>query len=42
MASAFTRYGSDYVAQERAATGAKVGVHAHDCEKAWDWRAQRR
>jgi endonuclease YncB( thermonuclease family) len=38
MAWAFTRYSSDYVGQERAAIGAKVGVHAHDCEKAWDWR----
>jgi endonuclease YncB( thermonuclease family) len=42
MAWAFTRYSSDYIAQERAAIGARRGVHAHDCEKAWDWRAQRR
>lgn len=42
MAWAFTRYSSDYVAQERTAIGARLGVHAHDCEKAWDWRAQRR
>jgi len=42
MAWAFTRYSSDYVDQERAAIGAKVGVHAHDCEEAWNWRAQRR
>ena len=40
MAWAFTRYSSDYVAQERAAIGARLGVHAHDCEKAWDWRRQ--
>ena len=42
MAWAFTRYSSDYVAQERAATGARLGVHAHDCEKPWDWRARNR
>ncbi|HZQ01372.1 MAG TPA: thermonuclease family protein [Reyranella sp.] len=42
MAWAFTRYSSDYVGQERAAIEARAGVHAHDCEKAWDWRAQRR
>jgi endonuclease YncB( thermonuclease family) len=42
MARAFTRYSSDYIGQEKAAIGAKLGVHAHDCEKAWDWRAQRR
>jgi hypothetical protein len=33
MASAFTRYSSDYVGQERAAIGVGVGVHAHDCVK---------
>jgi endonuclease YncB( thermonuclease family) len=42
MAWAFTRYSSDYIRQEKAAIGARLGVHAHDCEKAWDWRAQRR
>jgi hypothetical protein len=39
MAWAFTRYSSDYVPKERAAIGARLGVHAHDCEKPWDWRA---
>jgi hypothetical protein len=38
----FARYSSDYVEQERAAIDAHRGVHAHDCEKAWDWRAQQR
>jgi endonuclease YncB( thermonuclease family) len=38
MAWAFTRYSSDYIGQERAAIGAQLGVHAHDCMKAWDWR----
>ena len=42
MAWAFTRYSSDYVSQERAAIGARLGIHAHDCMKAWDWRAAQR
>jgi endonuclease YncB( thermonuclease family) len=42
MAWAFTRYSSDYIGQERAAIGARLGVHAHDCMKAWDWRRQPR
>jgi endonuclease YncB( thermonuclease family) len=42
MAWAFTRYSSDYISHEREAIGAKLGVHAHDCEKAWDWRAKKR
>ena len=42
MAWAFTRYSSDYVAEEKAALDARLGVHAHECEKPWDWRASRR
>ncbi|CAN5333412.1 hypothetical protein BH10PSE6_BH10PSE6_54670 [soil metagenome] len=42
MAWAFTRYSSDYVEQEKAAIGERAGVHAHDCEKPWDWRARSR
>jgi endonuclease YncB( thermonuclease family) len=42
MAWAFTRYSGDYVTQERETTGAKLGVHEHDCEKPWDWRARSR
>ncbi len=42
MAWAFTRYSSDYVEQERSAIRAGFGVHAHDCEKPWDWRARQR
>lgn len=42
MAWAFTRYSSDYIRQEKAAIGARLGVHAHGCEKAWDWRSERR
>ena len=40
MAWAFTRYSSYYIGQEKEAIGAGVGVHAHDCIKAWDWRRQ--
>jgi endonuclease YncB( thermonuclease family) len=42
MAWAFTRYSSEYISQERAAIGARLGVHAHDCMKAWEWRRQPR
>src|SRR3954452_7744490 len=42
MAWAFTRYSSDYIAQERAAIRANLGVHAHDCDKPGDWRARNR
>lgn len=38
MAWAFTRYSSDYVVEEQAAVLAGVGVHAHNCEEAWEWR----
>jgi endonuclease YncB( thermonuclease family) len=41
MAYAFTRYSGNYVEQEKAAIGARTGVHAHDCEKPWDWRARK-
>jgi len=42
MAWAFARYSSDYIGQEKAAIGARLGVRAHDCMKAWDWRRQSR
>ncbi len=42
MAWAFTRYSSDYVGQEKLAIRAHRDVHAHDCEKAWDWHAKKR
>ncbi len=41
-ALAFIRYTRDYVAQEREAKEAKRGVHAHDCEMPWEWRARER
>ncbi len=40
MAWAFVKYSGDYVEQERAASAERVGVHAHDCARPWDWRAQ--
>lgn len=42
MALAFTRYSVDYVADEAAAKAALLGVHAHDCIPAWEWRARQR
>ncbi|KAF0096848.1 MAG: succinoglycan biosynthesis protein ExoI [Rhodospirillaceae bacterium] len=42
MAWAFTRYSQDYVDQEALAREERLGVHAHDCVPAWDWRAGRR
>jgi endonuclease YncB( thermonuclease family) len=42
MALAFVRYSSDYVQQEAAARAARLGVHAHDCAAAWEWRAKQR
>lgn len=42
MAYAFKRYSLDYVEQESAAIAARAGVHAHDCEKPWEWRAKNR
>ena len=42
MAWAFTRYSLDYVAEEQAAKGDGLGIHAHACEPAWQWRASKR
>ena len=42
MAWAFVRYSRDYVDQEARAKSAGVGVHAHDCIPAWEWRAAQR
>jgi endonuclease YncB( thermonuclease family) len=40
MAWAFVRYSREYIEQERQAKEAKRGIHAHDCEPPWEWRAQ--
>lgn len=42
MAWAFIRYSSDYIGQEKAAINARLGIHVHDCIKAWDWRRQQK
>lgn len=42
MAWAFAKYSSDYVGQEARAKAANLGVHAHGCVAAWEWRAQQR
>lgn len=42
LAWAFVRYSNDYVRQEERAKAARLGVHAHGCVPAWEWRAVRR
>ena len=42
MAWAYGRYGTDYIEQEEAARRKGLGVHAHPCTPAWQWRAQGR
>lgn len=38
MAWAFTRYSRDYVEQEALAKLENLGVHAHRCQPAWEYR----
>lgn len=42
MAWAFVRYSHDYVDLEAKAKAKadRLGVHAHDCVPAWEWRAK--
>lgn len=42
MAWAFLRYSHDYVQGEAKAKADGLGVHAHGCMPAWEWRAQDR
>jgi endonuclease YncB( thermonuclease family) len=42
MAWAFVRYSRDYVDEESIANAAHLGIFAHHCEPAWQWRAERR
>ena len=39
---AFVRYSKDYVTQEAQARAEGLGIHAHDCTPAWEWRAQQK
>lgn len=41
LAWAFVRYSQDYVEQEAKAKAERLGVHGHDCQPAWEWRALR-
>jgi endonuclease YncB( thermonuclease family) len=42
LAWAFVRYSRDYVGEEARAKADRLGVHAHGCQPAWEWRAQQR
>lgn len=42
MAWAYARYSRDYVNQEAKAKADRVGVHAHGCLPAWEWRTRDR
>jgi endonuclease YncB( thermonuclease family) len=42
LAWAFVRYSADYAGQEAKAKTDRLGVHAHGCQPAWEWRAQQR
>jgi endonuclease YncB( thermonuclease family) len=35
---AFTKYRRTFVAEEQLARQEKLGVHAHGCRPAWEWR----
>ena len=39
---AFVRYSRDYVTQEQQAQAEGLGIHAHACTPAWEWRAQQK
>ena len=41
LAWAFVRYSADYVSREAKAKANRLGVHAHGCVPAWEWRARR-
>jgi endonuclease YncB( thermonuclease family) len=34
------RYSRDYVDEEGAANAAHLGIFAHHCEPAWEWRSE--
>jgi len=41
MAWAFVKYSRDYLKIETEAAVEGLGVHPHNCEKPWDWRARK-
>lgn len=42
FAWAFVRYSRDYLAIEQEARSENIGIHAHGCRPAWEWRAEQR
>ena len=40
MAWAYTKETTDYTVQDSQAMIQVLGVHAHDCMKAWEWRTR--
>lgn len=42
LAWASVRYSRDYVPLEAMAKSEWRGIHAHDCEPAWEWRARQK
>ena len=40
MAWAFVKYSHDYAALDLEAKAAGLGVHAHECQAPWEWRAR--
>ena len=42
LAHAYTRYSAEYAPQEVKAKADRLGIHAHGCQPAWEWRAQKR
>lgn len=42
LAWAFVRHSEDYESQEALAKKEGLGIHAHACTPAWEWRAQHR
>ena len=42
MAWAFAKYSGDYAPNEVIARASGLGVHGHDCERAWVYRSRQR
>ena len=39
---AYVQFPTPFRGEEATARAAGLGVHAHDCHRAWEWRAERR